>query len=370
MICSNMTHIIFVAGWNSNEQEYKDELTILRQCYPNASMERFRWNSDGDWGNALTNSNNEAAQQLRKVLNALSPSEMRQTVVIGHSLGARIAVNAVCNISGILGGLVLMGAAINHDSPTVERASANVSNQIVNLYSPSDLVLMFYRFTEGTGAFGQQAIIGNYTMDIQVKTTPASKMLETVFRLDHLLPFLIPNVGVYKLLTTVSKLASIADTLKSYILQSHCLYEYAHAWLDNSPNDGHTIVGSDAFQTLVDAQNREVMFNAITWWYESVMPEYKNGLANDIRSMLLTRRIPSAQLAKIKRVTLSIHQITPDLFDWNCIIDTVNTEGNSIQVSLNLDINRDRDFTSQEIREKFVMNNCQYLDCIVYEKQQ
>lgn len=232
MIDDSVKRVLFVAGWNTDDNDYCEEQALLRKCYPNAVVERFYWNSTLSWEDSLAEADGNAYRELQILLKEIPTKERQKTVLIGHSLGARIAVNAIMNGRQIVGGLVLMGAAIDGDSTSVERAAKYVTTQVVNLYAPSDIVLKFYSIVQGCNAFGQQETDGDYTNDIYVEMNFISKALLSMFRAETLLPLLIPSCGVPRLLKTVPQMVSAFNALKNYTVMSHCFYDYIEAWYE------------------------------------------------------------------------------------------------------------------------------------------
>lgn len=354
MINHEMKDVIFIGGWNSNDQQYHDEILLLKECSPEATVRRFFWESNTTWEEALQTADGNAANDLCALLNQFSSDNLKKCAVVGHSLGARIAVNAVGRIDRKLGELIIMGTAIDYDSPSVAQAADHIITPVVNLYSTSDLVLKFYQWMEGTRAFGSQGAIGNYTIDIQAGYFTVSNALQVSFGTNQLSILR----GVY---------GALPHLIANYVVQSHCVYEYLKAWLDYIPDNVRLVRRVDSLLDILPQDSFDNVINSMVSWYRFQFPECDQCSQEEIRSMVSFGNMPRFDpLRRIGSITLSIHQISIDLYDWNGIIETSDSQGNSIQVSMNFHLNRDRDFIPRPILNEFLAHSCQYLDYIIY----
>ena len=106
--------VIFVPGWFSGDYDYRAERAILREIYPRAMVTRFSWNSEQTWTDAVRDSEDREPAALVERLRSCSVSPA-QTVLIGHSLGARILLRTLARFDVTAHHAVLLGAAIDVD---------------------------------------------------------------------------------------------------------------------------------------------------------------------------------------------------------------------------------------------------------------
>ena len=95
----------FVHGAVTNRADFPEEIDILKEIFPNAEeVSLKKWNSPKmgvntpgqirqNWTDAVKNS--EAySTELANEIKALSPTQRKRLILIGHSLGGRIVVRA------------------------------------------------------------------------------------------------------------------------------------------------------------------------------------------------------------------------------------------------------------------------------------
>ncbi len=132
--------LILIGGWFSKTADYSEHLAIMRRLYPNAEAEHFRWEANAMWETARNEADHAAPATLLKRLESV---DLSKTVLIGHSLGGRIAVRVLSQLESPLHHAIFMGAAIDADDPAIPEAVLKVRNDIFNLYSQADGVLRY-----------------------------------------------------------------------------------------------------------------------------------------------------------------------------------------------------------------------------------
>ena len=151
---NTIERVYLITGWNSRQNTYPTETQLLKKCYPNAQIVRFPWDSDGAWADALKESDTRAVEQLIETLQGRPVAETRRSVLVGHSLGARIAIRTACRLRRKLHHLVLIGAAINADDAQVQNAVDQLDAGIVHLYNSIDISLHLYKVAENHAPLG------------------------------------------------------------------------------------------------------------------------------------------------------------------------------------------------------------------------
>ncbi len=239
MIDAKVKKVVYVAGWNSTKSDFAPIETLLTQTYPNATLARFNWNSSVPWKIALQNAE-AAAQKLRARLSTESPNTLRRLALLDHSLGARVAIGATRDGLPTLRQIVLLGAAIDGDSPDVAQAARFSALPIANVYSPFDVALAFYRLAQGRRAFGQRSATGNYALNVPSINGSLSRTTAFSSASSNSVP--------------PSALAAIQNAA----LQSHCFADYLTTWRDFDPNGGLATVkiASDVAEAAFDMLSR------------------------------------------------------------------------------------------------------------------
>ena len=157
-------HVIYIYGWmpEGEETTYDDELSLLRDAFPGSEVELYKWNSHADIDYCMELADN-VAEFLATQLAALPESKRREIVLVGHSLGARIAIRAMASPTlkdkPIRYGIFL-AAAIPHDAPEIEKAIKNSREPNISVFNRQDYVLrhLYVLFGENQknalGAYG------------------------------------------------------------------------------------------------------------------------------------------------------------------------------------------------------------------------
>jgi len=126
-------------------ERQKREVEFLREAFPGSHVIYMKWDNAVPWEEGVQNAN-QAMLQLEKQLLALSPEARENLIIIGHSLGARIAIRTMawlhrhnCRVRrGIF-----LAAAITDDDPDIPDAIAASILPPVNIYCHADGTLRF-----------------------------------------------------------------------------------------------------------------------------------------------------------------------------------------------------------------------------------
>ena len=209
-------HVIYIYGWmpESEQTTYDDELTLLRAAFPESEVEVYQWNSHQDFDHCLEISDN-VAEFLASQLAALPESKRREIVLVGHSLGARIAIRAMA--SPTLQGKpirrgIFLAAAIPHDAPEIEKAIKNSLEPNISVHNRQDYVLrhLYVLFGESRknalGAYGY-AFPFRHAELLQHELALETRKIET---LDEYLSQLERHFAVFYL----NELPDILNSLK------------------------------------------------------------------------------------------------------------------------------------------------------------
>ena len=138
-------HVIYIYGWEPEGEQatYDDELALLHDAFPECEVELYKWNSHADIDYCLEIADN-VAEFLATQLAALPESKRREIVLVGHSLGARIAIKAMASPTlqdkPIRYGIFL-AAAIPHDAPDIGKAIGNSLEPNIAVFNRQDYVL-------------------------------------------------------------------------------------------------------------------------------------------------------------------------------------------------------------------------------------
>lgn len=137
----------YVHGWNGPYAEKKSEkgsLKLLKEVFPSANIHVEEWNSvDGDFADCRRRAD-DFATSLTETISAL-PEERRQALIlVGHSLGGRIALRTAAKLSGrkiAIGQAIFLAAAIPVDDDDCKKVFRQQLIPCTNVYCPEDWAL-------------------------------------------------------------------------------------------------------------------------------------------------------------------------------------------------------------------------------------
>lgn len=179
--------IIYVHGFQSKEQDTSQIIRILEEAYPQATEIKpwkweapelsSNWQTGPAWGSALMNTR-DASEQLYRYIQGLTKRQQKSLVLVGHSLGGRVVIEALdkCNDSNIIiNHFVLAGAAIHNNSPAIKHAIDATIYQSFNLVNMRDYALGAYCLLERNSALGTGYALADDT----------TKLKEIAFKMEH-----------------------------------------------------------------------------------------------------------------------------------------------------------------------------------------
>lgn len=134
----------YVPGWMRTQEPQEGVMPALANAYPQARIAFKAW--DGDrlvWPSAVASADREA-ERLAREIEALPADERERLVVVGHSLGGRIAARALARLAekGLkIQQAVLLAAAIPSGDADLARMgrlpSSRSSRSAIPTTSPS-----------------------------------------------------------------------------------------------------------------------------------------------------------------------------------------------------------------------------------------
>ncbi|MBR4835073.1 MAG: DUF1232 domain-containing protein [Thermoguttaceae bacterium] len=150
--------VVLCPGWLTAEASGDEIVEILRPIFPNAAFDFYRWPSNVDWATARDRVDGPVVGEFAKFASTLTIAPER-TALIGHSLGARLAVRALARrareSAAPFGAAFLFGAAIDADDPEIAEAARAVDAPLGNFCAASDRVLKYaYRTVEAKRPLG------------------------------------------------------------------------------------------------------------------------------------------------------------------------------------------------------------------------
>ena len=146
----------YVPGWMRTDALRPELATCISNVFTGARIEFKDW--DGDrlvWPHAVESADKEAWRLAFEV--AMLPKEERENlVIVGHSLGGRIAARVLARLGErglkVRKGL-LLAAAIPNDDPDLAKMGAGSALPVVSVRNPQDVTLHYaYRLAGGEGA--------------------------------------------------------------------------------------------------------------------------------------------------------------------------------------------------------------------------
>ena len=209
-------HVLYIYGWEPEGEQltFDDELALLRAAFPESEVELYKWNSQVDVDQCLEIADN-VAEFLASQLAALPESKRREIVLVGHSLGARIAIKAIASPTlqdkPVRYGIFL-AAAIPHDAPEIEKAIKNSREPNISVFNRQDYVLrhLYVLFGENQkNALGAYGYAFPFRRD-ELRQFEIAAETEKVETLDEYLTQLENHFAVFYL----NELPDILDSLK------------------------------------------------------------------------------------------------------------------------------------------------------------
>lgn len=164
---SDVKRVVLIPGWMTANNDCATEIDILKPVFPKAEFETFRWESNCSWSAARDYADAQGADDLDEFLR--KTGDLGNCVLVGHSLGARIAVRTLAKLAkepvkkgfwarkplNRVSQAFLFGAAVDSDDLDLPLAAKGVNAPLCNFFSQSDLVLSYlYRAAEQKAPLG------------------------------------------------------------------------------------------------------------------------------------------------------------------------------------------------------------------------
>ena len=149
--------VFFIPGWKTGYSAREGCVAILKDIYPGVKITVKSWNSDVSWREAKKNAE-EFTAVLAEELLSMNDERRRELILVGHSLGAKILLDAIMTLRDKdlkVSEIVLLGAALPYDCEDI-RSLLPVSRTIFfNVCFPDDALLkLLYPMFEGNIALG------------------------------------------------------------------------------------------------------------------------------------------------------------------------------------------------------------------------
>lgn len=172
----------YFPGWMRTEKPQEGIVPALEASFPEAKVEFKAWNGDVIWPLATKNAD-EISDKFAAEIAAMSEEERGNLVLVGHSLGGRIAARVTSKLGSK--GLkvketILMGAALPYKDKDVEAMGNGSELPILAICNPKDVTLKYVYAAFGgewSAAFGANG--GLKTLDnCREYVVPASLVKE------------------------------------------------------------------------------------------------------------------------------------------------------------------------------------------------
>ena len=145
--------IIYVPGWKNKGVPQEEQVLLLKKIYPCSKVLVKVWDSDGDF-ETCKNRADAYVETLFSEICTMSQEEQQNLILIGHSLGGRIAVKTVSLLKSkniyIRKG-VFLGAAIPDNAPEIAMALGATIEPCINIHNKNDFVLRHIYSVLGDG---------------------------------------------------------------------------------------------------------------------------------------------------------------------------------------------------------------------------
>ena len=262
----------YVPGWMRTQEPQEGVMPALANAYPQARMASKAW--DGDrrvWPSAVAAADREA-ERLAREIEALPADERERLVVVGHSLGGRIAARALARLAekGLkIQQAVLLAAAIPSGDADLARMGAASIQPVLAVCNPDDVTLRYvYALVGGEKgvAFGANGSASPLTNVVECVTPP--DLTEQV-KLD---PFWAKSQTL-KEIANHHVLFSLAYMTR--LLKGECPSD-AVMVMQDFPTIPHTVVDAGIWWDVVEeAQGWKLERHKLTTHFRIVSPARK-----------------------------------------------------------------------------------------------
>ena len=144
--------VYYIPGWLRTGAGNEETWNSFTATFPDAQHIRWSdWPGNGTWSKALLNSE-KVWKRLVDELIVLTDEERVCVTLVGHSLGARIAVRTLCALAHMglkVNTAILLGAAIPNDDPDLVVMGRGTVLPVLALCNPMDITLKYIYSTMG-----------------------------------------------------------------------------------------------------------------------------------------------------------------------------------------------------------------------------
>ena len=144
--------VYYIPGWLRTGAGNEETWNSFTATFPDARHVRWSdWPGNGTWSKSLLNSE-KVWKRLVDELIALTDEERVRVTLVGHSLGARIAVRTLCALAHMglkVNTAILLGAAIPSDDPDLAVMGQGTVLPVLVLCNPMDITLKYIYSTMG-----------------------------------------------------------------------------------------------------------------------------------------------------------------------------------------------------------------------------
>lgn len=139
--------VFFIPGWQTGVDSSRDGcVRILRDIFPDETISVQSWDGmDLQWSYVKAKAEAHTRKVLERIL-AMPEDQRRELVVVGHSIGARIAIEVLCELARRnmkVHSSVFLGGAIGDDDPRIRRSLDAIRFTCCIVYNPDDWVLKY-----------------------------------------------------------------------------------------------------------------------------------------------------------------------------------------------------------------------------------
>ncbi|GEM_PF-5134854 len=161
-------HIIYIGGWTTENKELTEQCELLREIFPEAEIERLEWPANGEFAAVLEAADRMALEEAVKIAR-LSSEGRESIVVIGHSLGGRMAIRILAELHRkkmCVSRGIFLGPAIDGNDKDISEAIQASKGQNILIYQPNDVVLRdeySAYMKKDSAALGSRGYLGDYS---------------------------------------------------------------------------------------------------------------------------------------------------------------------------------------------------------------
>ena len=137
--------VFLVPGWRTGFHGRDGCVRIMNYIYPGKKIVVKSWDSLQPWHVTKRNAQKQTGKLLMEIL-AMPENDRRELILVGHSIGAQIVVDILCELSRRnlkIHSVSLLGGALPADDPRVARCLEAVRFYCTIVYNPDDWVLKY-----------------------------------------------------------------------------------------------------------------------------------------------------------------------------------------------------------------------------------